>query len=96
MVCRVKVKLKLGKILVTDNQWPIFPYTGYSYDPEDPWNGLLQSSLLVRVSHFFYMTSFIWYLILNDFRPSNMFSHCQAQYTRSQRPLSPETLVFMV
>jgi hypothetical protein len=79
MVCRVKAKLKSGEILVTGDQWPIFLYAGYSYDPEDPWNGLLRSSLLVSVSHFFYTTSLIWYLILDDFRPSNMFSRRQAQ-----------------
>lgn len=32
------------------DQWPIFIYAGYRYDPEDPWNGLLRSSLLVCVS----------------------------------------------
>lgn len=35
---------------VRGDQWPIFIYAGYSYDPEDPWNGLLRSSLLVSVS----------------------------------------------
>ncbi|KAI6018636.1 hypothetical protein BKA83DRAFT_4464947 [Pisolithus microcarpus] len=29
------------------DQWPVFLYADYSYDPEDPWNGLLQSGLLV-------------------------------------------------
>lgn len=35
---------------VRGDQWPIFIYAGYNYDPEDPWNGLLRSSLLVSVS----------------------------------------------
>ncbi|KAG1732025.1 uncharacterized protein EDB91DRAFT_1238858 [Suillus paluster] len=36
-----------GEIIVTGDQWPLFLYTNYHYDPEDPWNGLFQSSLLV-------------------------------------------------
>ncbi|KIM61385.1 hypothetical protein SCLCIDRAFT_122130 [Scleroderma citrinum Foug A] len=35
-----------GQIQVVGDQWPIFLYLDYAYDPEDPWNGLLQSSLL--------------------------------------------------
>ena len=34
---------------VAGDQWPIFIYQGYTYDPEDPWNGLFRSSLLVSV-----------------------------------------------
>jgi len=41
-----------GELLVTGDQWPIFLYAGYTYDPEDPWNGLLQSNILVSVSLF--------------------------------------------
>ena len=32
------------------DQWPIFLYADYTYDAEDPWNGLLRSALLVSVS----------------------------------------------
>ncbi|KIK11326.1 hypothetical protein PISMIDRAFT_651995, partial [Pisolithus microcarpus 441] len=32
---------------VPGDQWPVFLYADYSYDPEDPWNGLLWSGLLV-------------------------------------------------
>jgi len=35
---------------VAGDQWPIFLYADYTYDPEDPWNGLLRSGLLVSVS----------------------------------------------
>lgn len=35
---------------VGGDQWPIFLYQGYIYDPEDPWNGLLRSTVLVSVS----------------------------------------------
>jgi hypothetical protein len=48
----VKEKLKSGELVVTGDQWPIFLYAAYAYDPEDPWNGLLQSNILVSVSNF--------------------------------------------
>ncbi|KIK10969.1 hypothetical protein PISMIDRAFT_78304, partial [Pisolithus microcarpus 441] len=42
-----KAKLRSGQLQVTGDQWPLFLYADYSYDAEDPWNGLLCSSLLV-------------------------------------------------
>jgi len=42
-----KDKLRSGELAVSGDQWPIFLYAGYTYDAEDPWNGLLRSSLLV-------------------------------------------------
>ncbi|KAG2341699.1 hypothetical protein BDR05DRAFT_976847 [Suillus weaverae] len=33
-----KAKLKSGKIIVTGDQWPLFLYADYHYDPKDPWN----------------------------------------------------------
>ncbi|KAG2145514.1 hypothetical protein BD769DRAFT_1625224 [Suillus cothurnatus] len=42
-----KTKLRSGEIIVTGDQWPFFLYADYRYDPEDPWNGLFQSALLV-------------------------------------------------
>ena len=47
---RTKDKLRNGELAVSGDQWPIFLYNGYTYDSEDPWNGLLRSSLLVSVS----------------------------------------------
>lgn len=47
---RIKEKLRSGELAVSGDQWPIFLYAGYTYDPEDPWNGLLRSTLLVCVS----------------------------------------------
>ena len=29
------------------DQWPIFLYTGYVYDAEDPWKGLFRGGVLV-------------------------------------------------
>jgi hypothetical protein len=48
--CRTKEKLRSGEMAVSGDQWPVFLYHGYNYDPEDPWNGLFRSSLLVSVS----------------------------------------------
>ena len=47
---RTKEKLRSGELAVSGDQWPIFLYAGYTYDPEDPWNGLLRSTILVYVS----------------------------------------------
>lgn len=49
---RTRNKLVNGQIQVAGDQWPLFLYANYSYDPEDPWNGLLRSGLLVSVSIF--------------------------------------------
>ncbi|KAI6006877.1 hypothetical protein EDD15DRAFT_2383856 [Pisolithus albus] len=44
---QTRTKLMNGEIQVPGDQWPVFLYADYSYDPEDPWNGLLCSGLLV-------------------------------------------------
>ena len=46
---RVKSKLRNGEIVIAGDQWPIFLYAGYKFDPEEPWKGLLRSALLVTV-----------------------------------------------
>ena len=46
----MRTKLANGEIQVAGDQWPVFLYADYTYDPEDPWNGLLCSALLVSVS----------------------------------------------
>ena len=35
---------------MSGDQWPLFLYADYRYDPEDPWNGLFRSAVLVSVS----------------------------------------------
>ena len=50
MSSRIKEKLRSGEMAVSGDQWPIFLYQGYAYDPDDPWNGLFRSALLVSVS----------------------------------------------
>jgi hypothetical protein len=49
---RIKERLRSGDMTVPGDQWPIFLYAGYEYDPENPWNGLFRSTLLICVSSF--------------------------------------------
>ncbi|KAG1749185.1 hypothetical protein EDD22DRAFT_981850 [Suillus occidentalis] len=42
-----KESLKSGETTVRGDQWPMFIYAGYDYDPEDPWKGLLKSEILI-------------------------------------------------
>ncbi|KAG2113277.1 hypothetical protein BD769DRAFT_1673813 [Suillus cothurnatus] len=42
-----KENLRSGEMLVCGDQWPVFLYTQYTYNPDDPWCGLLRSRLLV-------------------------------------------------
>ena len=54
---RTRAKLVNGEIQVAGDQWPIFLYANYTYDAEDPWNGLLRSGLLISVdiiNHLFF------------------------------------------
>lgn len=39
-------------MMVSGDQWPIFLYRGYAYDPDDPWNGIFRSAILVSVCLF--------------------------------------------
>ena len=52
---RIKEKLHSGKLAVSGDQWPLFLYQGYDYDPKDPWNGLFKSTLLIFVRDSFLM-----------------------------------------
>jgi hypothetical protein len=47
---RTKENLRNGHLQVSGDQWPIFLYYEYSYDPDDPWKGLLRSAIIVSVS----------------------------------------------
>ncbi|KJA15039.1 hypothetical protein HYPSUDRAFT_109097, partial [Hypholoma sublateritium FD-334 SS-4] len=44
----IKEKLASGELTVAGDQWPIFLYASYKYDENDPWKGLLRSSLVVK------------------------------------------------
>ncbi|KAG2086298.1 hypothetical protein BD769DRAFT_1303701, partial [Suillus cothurnatus] len=43
----IKQNLKSGETAVHGDQWPMFLYAGYEYDPKDPWKGLLKSKILI-------------------------------------------------
>jgi hypothetical protein len=48
-IYRTRKKLKDGEMVIPGDQWPVFLYAGYMYDPEDPWKGLFRSPLLISV-----------------------------------------------
>ena len=51
----MKTKLQNGEIVVSGDQWPLFVYADYHYDPEDPWNGLfVVLSLFLSVRFIFH------------------------------------------
>jgi hypothetical protein len=51
---RVREKMRDGQFHIAGNQWPILLHANHTYDPEDPWNGLLRGGILVSVSLFFF------------------------------------------
>jgi hypothetical protein len=94
---RVKEQLRSGTVLVSGDQWPIFLFQGYRYDVEDPWNGLLQSSLLISVR----LAGLLWihrsgpnFLTLS-FRHSSTFLHPLAQSRKNPKQLAREMLASM-
>ncbi|KAG2050583.1 hypothetical protein BDR06DRAFT_983905 [Suillus hirtellus] len=54
---RTKQSLKSGETAVHGDQWPMFLYAGYDYDPEDPWKGLLKSKILIYYGFKYMFTS---------------------------------------
>jgi hypothetical protein len=81
---RVKEKLRSGELAIPGDQWPVFLYHGYVYDPEDPWNGLFRSTLLVSVGSCLHV--FLTPDSNRDPRHTNMYSHLPALSKRSLRP----------
>jgi hypothetical protein len=71
----MKTKLKSGEMSIWGDQWPLFLYVDLAYDPDDPWNGLLRSQLLVAVCENY---SIVYFLLIIDFRDSNTFSRLPA------------------
>lgn len=69
--------------MVTGDQWPIFVYAGYTYDPEDPWNGLFRSPLLVCVNA--HQTSTIYSAHLSYNRDINTSLPLQVLSRKNQR-----------
>ncbi|KAG6909311.1 hypothetical protein DXG01_001110 [Tephrocybe rancida] len=46
----IKSKLGSGEKIVAGHHWPIFIYADSTFDPDDPWKGLLRSDILVKVN----------------------------------------------
>jgi hypothetical protein len=59
LICwfRVRAKLSSGEMAVRGDQWPMVVYANQEYDPEEPWEGLFRSQLLVWVG--MYSFSFV-------------------------------------
>jgi hypothetical protein len=45
----IREKLSSGEIPVRGDQWPMLVYADQEYDPQDPWEGLFRSRILVWV-----------------------------------------------
>lgn len=52
LLFRVKSGLLSGELVISGDMWPRFLYQNFEYNPEEPWEGLFRSGLLVRVSGF--------------------------------------------
>ncbi|KAG9313214.1 hypothetical protein JVU11DRAFT_6673 [Chiua virens] len=87
-------KLVNGQIQVAGDQWPVFLYANYSYNPEDPWNGLLRSGLLISV-HILRPFNFAILGLSPSDRHSNIFLLPQAPLIKNQRQHDQEMHVFM-
>lgn len=90
---RIKDKLKSGEMLVRGDQWPIFLYAESSYDPEDPWKGLLRSSLLICASYIHYSSFDVESLCF--VRHTNIYLHPRAQSTKNRKPPDQAMLASM-
>ena len=82
---RIKEKLHSGELAVSGNQWPLFLYQWYNYDPKDPWNGLLKNTLLIFTCVSLPRPFKFTYTLSHD-RFTNIFSLHQAQSKKSTRP----------
>jgi hypothetical protein len=76
IIYRIKEKLRSGEMAIPGDQWPVFLYRDYRYDAEDPWAGLLRSSLLIMVR---ILSSSCRFLADLSSRRSNMYSLLPAQ-----------------
>jgi hypothetical protein len=43
--------LGCGRLQILGDQWPLFLYEEFLYNPEDPWRGLFRSQLIISVSY---------------------------------------------
>ena len=47
---RIRTRLSSGEMTVHGDQWPLLVYANQEFNPEEPWDGLFRSQLLVWVS----------------------------------------------
>ena len=93
---RIKEKLATGEFTVPGDQWPIFLYASYKYDENDPWQGLLRSSLVVKVGNNFRSIFCCFsHVQLIYSRLSSTFLLRLALSTKKRRRRDREMLVFM-
>ena len=69
----MRAKLSSGELAVRGDQWPLLVYANQEFDPEDPWNGLFRSRLLIWVGHLTPSPS-PFLLLFPTYRHSNIFS----------------------
>jgi len=93
MQSRVKEKLRTAELTVSGDQWLIFLYQGYHYDPEDPWNGLFRGPILISVCDLLFFENLRPNLTAP--RPINISSLLQVLSIRSPRLLVRAMLVSM-
>lgn len=48
----IKEGLRSGELAISGDQWPLFLFASYKFNPEEPWQGLFRSSLLICVSFY--------------------------------------------
>ena len=91
---RIKEGLRTGHLKLSSDQWPLFLYKQYTYDPDDPWKGLLRSTILIFVC-VIYIFLLIVIVIDNRTRHSNIFSRRPARSTGKSKLRDQAMLGFM-
>ena len=94
LLCRrIRRDLESGTLIPAGDMWPCFLFRNFEYNPEDPWEGLLRSSLLVKVR----TDSINSFQVLITRRHTNTFLRPQAQSPRVlAKPRDLPMLDFMV
>jgi hypothetical protein len=85
------MKLVSGALAVSGDQWPLMVYANQKYDPEDPWDGLFKSQLLVCVGIF---VSFISNANFVVHRRSSTSLHRPVLWRKRRKRPDRETLAY--
>jgi len=86
------MKLSSGELTVAGDQWLLLVYANQGYNPEDSWNGLFRSQLLVWVVQMILLPLFTH---SSAHRHSNIFSHHPALWRRRWKLQDLEMLTYM-